>query len=1243
MEPPGGLLPARKEKQNIPLEGATLPTERIEKKISYAIYVTAPSSSTLNPIYHEREKVIVKHTTHNGMTTMIFKSKDYYGIMAKIRVEVNLLKTLPDSVFIGQEYEDSQLDGYTQKLEYEGIPKYCKHCRKLGHNVIECRALEKKNAKNMEEVLDKSNEQPTKNKVAGKEDGHDNNIEKDETETMKNQKSVEIVVKDFLSLGCDSLSAITDNGEKIEDGRRRSEDPRQLDTEFNANGSTTIGRCDENDKHYAIQGIIPLDINQLSNSVTPKGGNKGNEGISMANRTSWADRMEEEAMSNKITGSTKTLDPSTKSWSNIVGSIPTEEGLDLIEEKCRKYMQEEKEKNEKQQDINAQMAVDQQKERKEAQKEDMKSSGAFFTCNNKQGGSDRVYSRIDRVLVNNEWILALLDSEVYYRNEGTFDHCPAIIRWVVDQKKQYIFRYFNMWSLAPEYKEKVKQGWKTNKNGTKIYELVGKFNSLKSKLRQLNKEKFSHIEKQIDQVQEELMHCQQRLKQKPLNQELQEEETRLIKKYKRLKEDRNQYLSQKSKVQWLKKGDLNTKYFHSMMKARRNINRVFSITDSEGVNETEIDAIAKGFIDFYTTLFGTSNRKREHVNSGLVRQGPTVTEVQNGNFRSRIHRKRGLSINTGKSNMFSANMPKQVLENICEATGYQKGNLPFRYLGIPISAKKLSIMDCEVLVDKMTARIKTWRSRNLSYAGRVQLINSVVLQRTDNSMIEPNIDAKTSRKKKKKKKAKKMSTKKSSVKFKLAIREKNTKKHYQVKLPSVQQQLVASMVQGSQQENAFNQDRAAEGGMRSKKAIYRLKLLININKVVFVAIFEPFGDMSKICGYKRFLGFKHCKANVTGKIRHLGHYLQACPVKNREFEAQKRKEEEAAAAASSQSNNQQKTTENVEASKQQQNNRQKEKANKGGEDQIDNTKVAEHQKEKQHQSNDTTPQKDEWQIQKRKNFKSTSQNKKQQQMYLPKEQANQSSAGISAQYTAPNKSSGIIQATHTVSQNANANTIVKDSVVQNRVSQSHSPHVSLSDKEVQGRMEKSQEKPIENQEGVPSGVGIPHVLQKCANAQLVDHRLDCVPPATSVPISETQHVYQSFDEVEHCEVISSEEELPNQEDDQVRRLLKGKAHASTDFNIQAPKPKNKPSQKRRKAMRKQNAGISINEPPDDTHFLSPAIQKSFRPDPNAIEESLAYRNSVIVNPSLSQPLLPNNEPTLDGNKSDLPTNDENLT
>ena len=73
----------------------------------------------------------------------------------------------------------------------------------------------------------------------------------------------------------------------------------------------------------------------------------------------------------------------------------------------------------------------------------------------------------------------------------------------------------------------------------------------------------------------------------------------------------------------------------------------------------------------------------------------------------------GLKANVGKSAMF----------NYC----FVQQSLPFTYLGISICANKLIAAQCEVLTEKMTARIRVWSSRNLSYSARVQLINYVLL------------------------------------------------------------------------------------------------------------------------------------------------------------------------------------------------------------------------------------------------------------------------------------------------------------------------------------------------------------------------------------------------------------------------------------------------------------------------------------------------------------------------------------
>lgn len=86
-----------------------------------------------------------------------------------------------------------------------------------------------------------------------------------------------------------------------------------------------------------------------------------------------------------------------------------------------------------------------------------------------------------------------------------------------------------------------------------------------------------------------------------------------------------------------------------------------------------------------------------------------------------------LSANKGKSAVYFNNVKENTEHHIIQITGFEEGQLPFRYLGVPISTKKLSAAECEELTDKITSRIKCWGSRNLSYTARVQLINSVLM------------------------------------------------------------------------------------------------------------------------------------------------------------------------------------------------------------------------------------------------------------------------------------------------------------------------------------------------------------------------------------------------------------------------------------------------------------------------------------------------------------------------------------
>jgi hypothetical protein len=84
----------------------------------------------------------------------------------------------------------------------------------------------------------------------------------------------------------------------------------------------------------------------------------------------------------------------------------------------------------------------------------------------------------------------------------------------------------------------------------------------------------------------------------------------------------------------------------------------------------------------------------------------------------------GLIANSGKSAMYTCNMASLVKRAVLQNSGFTEGTLPFKYLGININAKKISKGDCQILIDKVVARLRTW---GFSYAGRALLVNSVLL------------------------------------------------------------------------------------------------------------------------------------------------------------------------------------------------------------------------------------------------------------------------------------------------------------------------------------------------------------------------------------------------------------------------------------------------------------------------------------------------------------------------------------
>lgn len=86
----------------------------------------------------------------------------------------------------------------------------------------------------------------------------------------------------------------------------------------------------------------------------------------------------------------------------------------------------------------------------------------------------------------------------------------------------------------------------------------------------------------------------------------------------------------------------------------------------------------------------------------------------------------GLVVNPQKCKVYDGGVCDQTKTEIHKIISYGEGKLPFRHFEIPLTTKKLSKSYCLEIVEKMVKRIKYWSNTLLSYAGRLQLIKSVL-------------------------------------------------------------------------------------------------------------------------------------------------------------------------------------------------------------------------------------------------------------------------------------------------------------------------------------------------------------------------------------------------------------------------------------------------------------------------------------------------------------------------------------
>ncbi|CAL1410211.1 unnamed protein product [Linum trigynum] len=201
-------------------------------------------------------------------------------------------------------------------------------------------------------------------------------------------------------------------------------------------------------------------------------------------------------------------------------------------------------------------------------------------------------------MCSHSWIYRYPDTLVRYFTDQGSDHRAILLAdKPYTRNSRPLFRFDARWAENPEVRAMVKYVWQEEIHGSPMFQLRERLKKLRHLLYDWSREGTTNSLRNIHTLQAEI----ERIKQvHPIDWDaIRPLELELTRQW----EAEEIYWQQKSRVHWLKKGDKNTSYFHTVTRARRKRNFVEGLRNENGDWVTEEVGKADIACGFYKTLF----------------------------------------------------------------------------------------------------------------------------------------------------------------------------------------------------------------------------------------------------------------------------------------------------------------------------------------------------------------------------------------------------------------------------------------------------------------------------------------------------------------------------------------------------------------------------------------------------------------------------------------------------------------
>ncbi|CAM8993758.1 unnamed protein product [Rhodiola kirilowii] len=241
---------------------------------------------------------------------------------------------------------------------------------------------------------------------------------------------------------------------------------------------------------------------------------------------------------------------------------------------------------------------------------DMPLIGRKFTWSNKLGAS-----RLDRFLVSPDMVSLCPNLKQWGLSKDLSDHAAIALKEEAKNWGMKPFRFINAWLEHPGLGKLIKETWsQPGEVGWKGYIIQRKLAKIRRRLGAWNKMAFGNVGEKLKETKLELEKMDKLQEQRILSPEEQLRRVALRTRIWHLESQEERIWRQKSRVNWMRSGDQNTRFFHRMATWRSKKNSIESLV-FEGRRVDEPGELKSEIRRFFLEQF----LKKTHVHGLLKR------------------------------------------------------------------------------------------------------------------------------------------------------------------------------------------------------------------------------------------------------------------------------------------------------------------------------------------------------------------------------------------------------------------------------------------------------------------------------------------------------------------------------------------------------------------------------------------------------------------------------------------------